>query len=115
MLDIPVSKAEEGGDAVASLAVDNAVLAGIASAHYCDINAALYQPARKLTGKKKSLKDKSRTLFSIVFFCRFIILGKSWSKTRREIPLLVRGQISKEITFCSAKQGGIGIWIIWIL
>ena len=105
MLDIPVSKAEEGGDAVASLTVDNAVLAGIASAHYCDIDTALYQPARKLTGKKKSLKDKSRTLF-----CRFIILGKSWSKTRREIPLLVRG-----LAFCSAKQGGIGIWIIWIL
>ena len=96
----------EGGDAVALLTVDNTGLAGIASAHYCDIDAALYQPARKLTGKKKSLKDKSRTLFSIVFFCRFIILGKSWSKTRREIPLLVRGQISKEITFCSAKQGG---------
>ena len=30
---------------MASLAVDNAVLAGIASAHYCDINATLYQPA----------------------------------------------------------------------
>ena len=110
MLDIPVSKAEEGGDAVASLTDANAVLTGIASAHYCDIDTALYQPARKLTGKKKSLKDKSRTLFSIVFFCRFIILGKSWSKTRREIPLLVRG-----LAFCSAKQGGIGIWIIWIL
>ena len=70
----------------------------------------VYDENRKLTGKKKSLKDKSRTLFSIVFFCRFIILGKSWSKTRREIPLFVIG-----FAFCSAKQGGIGIWIIWIL
>ena len=95
---------------MALLTVDNTGLAGIARAHYCDIDAALYQPARKLTGKKKSLKDKSRTLFSIVFFCRFIILGKSWSKTRREIPLFVIG-----FAFCSAKQGGIGIWIIWIL
>ena len=58
----------EGGDAVALLTVDNTGLAGIASAHYCDIDAALYQPARKLTGKKKSLKDKSRTLFYIVLF-----------------------------------------------
>ena len=36
-------KAEKGGDAVASLTDDNAVLAGIASAHYCDINATLYE------------------------------------------------------------------------
>jgi len=34
-------KAEKGGDAVASLTDDNAVLAGIASTHYCDINATL--------------------------------------------------------------------------
>ncbi|WP_390576995.1 hypothetical protein [Eisenbergiella tayi] len=31
-------KAEEGGDAVASLTDDNAVLAEIASAHDCDIH-----------------------------------------------------------------------------
>ena len=34
-------KAEEGGDAVASLTDDNAVLAEIASAHDCDIHAML--------------------------------------------------------------------------
>ena len=53
MLDIPVSKAEEGGDAVASLTVDNAVLAGIASAHYCDINAMLYWGGQRSIGAKQ--------------------------------------------------------------
>ncbi len=54
MLDIPVSKADEGGDAVASLTDDNAVLAGIASAHYCDIDAALPGAAgRRGNGRKK--------------------------------------------------------------
>ena len=46
-------KAEEGGDAVASLTDDNAVLAGIASAHYCDINAMLYWGGQRSIGAKQ--------------------------------------------------------------
>ena len=38
-------KAEKGGDAVASLTDDNAVLAGIASTHYCDIHTTRYKIA----------------------------------------------------------------------
>ncbi|WP_278336457.1 hypothetical protein [Eisenbergiella tayi] len=34
-------KTEKGGDAVASLTDDNAAMAGIASAHSCDINGML--------------------------------------------------------------------------
>ena len=43
----------EGGDAVASLTDDNAVLAGIASAHYCDINAMLYWGGQRSIGAKQ--------------------------------------------------------------
>ena len=35
---------------MASLTDDNAVLAGIASAHYCDINATLYKMPRAAKG-----------------------------------------------------------------
>ena len=38
---------------MASLTDDNAVLAGIASAHYCDINAMLYWGGQRSIGAKQ--------------------------------------------------------------